>query len=469
MVGKNRMKTSENKKDRPDTHPGNPAENRIIDKGKELFLLSDSFEGGPFSSYKIFSFGLRFMDHRPRLKLQAFRFADLFPSLNSLSLISKYIRLYFLSTPVELPRILLFPLALVLSNPISSALAAWGAKLGIRLVARFFILGTNYKEGRNKILSRYENGVSTTVDILGEAVLSEKEAREYSRKYLELLEGIHSDSELSRIRSENFRNEPVGNVSVKCSSLYSQLDPLAHSSSVSALKERLRPILKSAVNKNIFINLDMEQYETKEILLDTAMQIFSEPEFADYPHFGIVIQAYLRSSQTDLHRIIEYSKKRKYPLTIRLVKGAYWEYEMTQALQKGWEPPVFLKKNETDANYEECTVILLDAYPFIRPAFASHNIRSLASALVGAEERSVPKDFFEVQMLYGMGDSFKKAVRSLGIGVREYSPIGEVIPGMAYLVRRLLENSTNEGFLRNINANKKDREKLLYLDTGKAI
>ncbi|TGK00308.1 1-pyrroline-5-carboxylate dehydrogenase [Leptospira langatensis] len=437
---------------------------KILEQGKELFRLSDTFESGPFSSYNLFSKSLLFMENRPNLKLQSFRFADLFPSLNSLSLIARYIRLYFVETPTELPKWIVGLLSISLSNPISGSLIAFFARVGIKFVARFFILGRTFDSERGKILSRYKSGICATIDILGEAVLSEKEAERYSKEYLLLLEEISKDKELSKIREQVFTNEPVGNVSVKCSSLYSQLDPLAHDSSVQNLKEKLRPILSSAVSKNIFINLDMEQYETKEIILDTALQIFSEPEFAEYPHFGLVIQAYLRSSQADLARIIEYSKKRKYPLTIRLVKGAYWEYEMIQAAQKGWQAPVFLKKSDTDRNYEECISLLLRSYPNIRPAFASHNIRSLSCAFVHAEGSSVPKDFFEVQMLYGMGDSYKKAIRHLGIAVREYSPIGEVIPGMAYLVRRLLENSTNEGFLKNINANKKDREHLLYLE-----
>lgn len=463
----NRMKATEENEPKIITSSSDLQE-RILEKGKELFRLSDSFEDGLFSTYRLFSKSLLFLENRPLLKLQAFRFADLFPSLSSLSSISRYIKIYFVETPTELPKWILLLLSLFLSNRLSSVFVALGAKIGIRLTAKFFILGRTYGSDRKKILDRYKNGICSTIDILGEAVLSEKEAERYISEYLLLLEEVSKDKELSEIRGSQFPGEPTGNVSVKCSSLYSQLDPLAHESSVTHLIEKLRPILSSAVSKNIFINLDMEQYETKDIIMDTAFRIFAEPEFQDYPHFGIVVQAYLKVSQKDLQRVIEYSKKRKYPLTVRLVKGAYWEYEMTQSAQKGWDPPVFLIKSETDRNYEKCSELLLKSYPHIRPAFGSHNIRSLSSAFVKAAEHSVPENFFEVQMLYGMGNSYKQAIRSLGISVREYSPIGEVIPGMAYLVRRLLENSTNEGFLKNINANSKDRERLLYLENTKS-
>lgn len=443
-------------------------QDRILEKGRELFRLSDAYEDGLFSAYRLFSKSLLFLENRPLLKLQAFRFADLFPSLGSLSSIARYIRIYFVETTTELPKWIILLLSIFLSNRLSSVFVALGAKIGIQLTAKFFILGRTYGSDRKKIIDRYRKGISSTIDILGEAVLSEKEAERYISEYLLLLEEVSKDKELSEIRKKQFPGEPTGNVSVKCSSLYSQLDPLAHESSVTHLMEKLRPILHSAVTKNVFINLDMEQYETKDIIMDTAFRIFAEPEFQEYPHFGIVVQAYLKSSQKDLQKVIEYSKKRKYPLTVRLVKGAYWEYEMTQSAQKGWEPPVFLIKSDTDKNYEECSLLLLKSYPHIRPAFGSHNIRSLSSAFVRAAEYSVPENFFEVQMLYGMGDSYKKAIRSLGISVREYSPIGEVIPGMAYLVRRLLENSTNEGFLKNINANRKDRERLLYLESPRS-
>ncbi|WP_243396467.1 proline dehydrogenase family protein [Leptospira hartskeerlii] len=462
----NRMKTAEENGSKIITSSSD-LQDKILEKGKELFRLSDSFEEGLFSAYRLFSKSLLFLENRPLLKLQAFRFADLFPSLNSLSSISRYIRIYFVETPTELPKWIVLLLSLFLSNRLSSVFVTLGAKIGIKLTAKFFILGRTYGSDRKKIIDRYKKGICSTIDILGEAVLSEKEAERYISEYLLLLGEVSKDKELTEIRSSKFPGEPTGNVSVKCSSLYSQLDPLAHESSVTHLMEKLRPILSSAVSKNIFINLDMEQYETKDIIMDTAFRIFSEPEFRDYPHFGIVVQAYLKASQKDLQKIIEYSKKRKYPLTVRLVKGAYWEYEMTQSDQKGWEPPVFLVKSDTDRNYEECSVLLLKSYPYIRPAFGSHNIRSLSSAFVRAVEYSVPEKFFEVQMLYGMGNSYKQAIRSLGISVREYSPIGEVIPGMAYLVRRLLENSTNEGFLKNINSNSKDRERLLYLENTK--
>ncbi len=136
------------------------------------------------------------------------------------------------------------------------------------------------------------------------------------------------------------------------------------------------------------------------------------------------------------------------PFSLRLVKGAYWDYETVIAAQEGWPVPVFTHKPDTDAMYELLTRRMLEAADVVRPAFASHNVRSLAVAVETARELGIPQSGFEVQMLHGMGDPIKKAVSGLGLRVREYAPVGELIPGMAYLVRRLLENTANDSFLR---------------------
>ena len=133
---------------------------------------------------------------------------------------------------------------------------------------------------------------------------------------------------------------------------------------------------------------------------------------------------------------------------MRLVKGAYWDTETILARQHQWPVPVWQEKHCSDANYELLSRVLLENCKLVLPAFASHNIRSLCHAIKLAEALNIPKTDFEIQTLYGMADAIKKAFSSRGILVREYAPIGELIPGMGYLVRRLLENTSNEGFLR---------------------
>ena len=156
-----------------------------------------------------------------------------------------------------------------------------------------------------------------------------------------------------------------------------------------------------------------------------------------------MLQAYLRESPAQLDRLIDWAgaSSRTPPLTVRLVKGAYWDHEVVEARQHGWAPPVFEVKAESDRNFEELTRRLLDARPLFRVAIASHNLRSVAHAIAwnratGGEDRDL-----ELQILRGLGDELQQALAAGGHRVRAYCPVGDLVAGMAYLVRRLLENT----------------------------
>src|SRR5665811_1065494 len=123
-------------------------------------------------------------------------------------------------------------------------------------------------------------------------------------------------------------------------------------------------------------------------------------------------------------------------------------YETVLAAQEGWPVPVFTHKPDTDAMYEKLARAMLQEPAYVRPAFATHNVRSLAVVIETARELGLADNAFEIQMLHGMGEPIKQAIRGRGLRLREYAPVGELIPGMAYLVRRLLENTANESFLR---------------------
>ena len=138
---------------------------------------------------------------------------------------------------------------------------------------------------------------------------------------------------------------------------------------------------------------------------------------------------------------------RRPPLTIRLVKGAYWDREVAEARQHSWRVPVFTDKAESDRTFEELTRRLLDARPLVRVAVASHNLRSLAHAIAYNRLAGGDDADLELQVLRGLGDDLAAALAAYGMRVRVYTPVGELVAGMAYLVRRLLENTSNESFL----------------------
>ncbi len=190
-----------------------------------------------------------------------------------------------------------------------------------------------------------------------------------------------------------------------------------------------------------------------------------EDEFRDFPDVGIVVQAYLPEAQRDAEALLEWAEKRGTPIWVRLVKGAYWDYETIMAQAHGWPIPVYQQKWESDANFERLTRFLMENYRWLRPALGSHNLRSLSHGIACAKHLRVPEGAYELQMLYGMGGDQAQLLADRGQRVRIYTPFGELIPGMAYLVRRLLENTSNDSFLRQSFTEQVSIEELLMKPT----
>jgi RHH-type proline utilization regulon transcriptional repressor/proline dehydrogenase/delta 1-pyrroline-5-carboxylate dehydrogenase len=242
---------------------------------------------------------------------------------------------------------------------------------------------------------------------------------------------------------------PQPNVSVKVSALTPAIRPEAPELGRKDAEARLRPLLAQARDLGAHLHVDMESLDSLETTLDLVFGLLDEEAFREGPSAGLVLQAYLRDSPAELDRILDWARTspRTPPLTVRLVKGAYWDHEVVDAHQHGWSPPVFESKAESDRNFEELTRRLLEARPLVRVAVGSHNLRSVAHAiaynrLLGGEDRDL-----ELQVLRGLGDDLGETLATRGHRVRVYSPVGELVAGMAYLIRRLLENTSNESFL----------------------
>jgi len=229
--------------------------------------------------------------------------------------------------------------------------------------------------------------------------------------------------------------------------MYSQMNARAFDQSISRAKERLRPLFRKAMKMGAHICLDMEQYDLKNLTLALYRSLMEELEFRGYPHSGTVFQAYLRESEADLRELVSWAKKRRHRATIRLVKGAYWDAERVHACQRNWPVPFFIDKRETDANFEKLARLLLENHEWVHLACASHNIRSIAWVMETAKELKASPEKVEYQVLYGMAEPVQRALVKSELPVRVYAPMGEMIPGMAYLVRRLLEMTSKESFL----------------------
>lgn len=437
---------------------------KIQAKGEEILRRMESQSKGSLFS-KDFWYGsvMDWSMKNEKFKTNMFRFVDVLPSLTSADGVATHLKEYFTEGgKTEMPAV--FSMGLGLGS-LAPGLMAGAIKKNVTSMAKMFITGETPDEALTVLKKARKNNMTFTVDILGEATLSEKEALEYQKRYIELIEWLAKDAakweEIPLLDRDADGPIPKINVSVKMTAVYSQINDKAWEESKTMLKERLRPIFKKGMDLGVFVNLDMEHYGVKHLTVEVFKELISEPEFRSYRFFGCVVQAYLRDSYADVKDYVEFARQRGVPFTIRLVKGAYWDSETIEAKQKGWSIPVYLNKAESDANYELCANYLLENYKFIRVALASHNVRTISSALVKAEQLGLPKNAYEIQMLYGMAEPIKKALSDMGYRVREYAPVGELIPGMAYLVRRLLENTSNESWLRGKFAEGKTTAELL--------
>lgn len=425
-------------------------EQSIRTEGQEIFRLMEEDSKSIFN--KDWWYG-RVMDwsmKNEHFKTQMFRFVDVLPYLNSSSEVARHLKEYFAESGDELPSVFNFGLGL---GSLAPGIMAGAIRKNVVQMAKMFITGATPEEAIPNIKKARKKSLTFTADLLGEAALSEKESLEYLERYITLINDLTENSnkwDHNTLIDEDERGPlPKVNISVKVTSLYSQIEEAAWESSKKPIKERLRKIFSLAIQKNVFVNLDMEQYSHKDLVIEVFKELLMEDEYRSYPHFGIVMQAYLKESFEDVTKLCAYAKERESEFTVRLVKGAYWDYEIIHAEQNGWPIPVYQNKMETDANFEACAKLLIDSYPHIRLAIGSHNVRSIASALSYAKSKNLDQRAIEAQMLYGMADPIKSAMVKKGIRVREYATIGELIPGMAYLVRRLLENTSNESFLRS--------------------
>jgi len=428
-------------------------QSEIERRGSRIFELVDKHPEPLFSKAGFYQRLMALSMRDERFKVQLFRFVDVLPSLRRSREIIEHLNEYFsddgfgplVGTGVHLARIVPW---------VSGPILRWN----VSGMAHQFIAGKNPDDVIKTLRKRRSQKIGFTVDLLGEAVVSEADADEYAARYLDLLEKLaHETKNWTDPLGKNSELFPVVNLSVKISALYSQINPADPEDAIAHLAPKLRPLLRRAREVGAFINFDMESYAHKNTTLELFKTIFTEEEFKNWPHAGIVIQAYLRDSEADLRDLIEWGRKRGRRFAVRLVKGAYWDYETAKSLQNGWDCPVYFQKPESDANFETLTRLLLENES-ITAAFGSHNVRSIAHAQAFADELGLDPSRFEFQLLYGMAGPIKRALVEMGYRVREYCPVGELLPGMAYLVRRLLENTSNEGFLRakfaeNVSAN----------------
>lgn len=423
----------------------------IMKLGETIWNRIHGERPGLFNMQQVQGRLLEWVMRDPSFKIDLFRFVDVLPTLNRTNQVSQHIREYLLRDGRELPGIVTAALKAMSSN-IAVGLGARTIKKNVVDMAERFIAGAECAQALKLLQALHRDGIAFSMDVLGETTSSDAEAAGYQTRYLALIDHVADATaqwpEDAVIDHNHLGPIPRANVSIKISALEPHLDPVDPVGSVQRVKARVLPLFLRAKDRNVFLNVDLEQWALHGITYDLFEEVLDHPELRRWPHVGIVVQAYLHKAQNDLDRLLALVQRRGAPITVRLVKGAYWDYEVVHAQQHGYTCPVFTDKAATDANYEQLTRFLLEHVDELQPAFGSHNLRSVLHALVLAQELHVPENAYEIQMLHGMAEPERTTLRALGHRVRVYAPVGELLPGMAYLVRRLLENTSNNGFLR---------------------
>ena len=392
------------------------------------------------------------------LRAALFRFVDVVPACRSLDDLARHLTGFLGELPDGPP------------PPISAAMRVSGSRAGraaigaaaaggVRHLAHRFIVGESPAGALPTFRRLWDAGVASSVDLLGEATVTEAEADRYAQRCLEAVTVISAatpswPSRPGLQEADGAGPLPRANVCVKISALTPLLRADAPARGQRDAAARLRPLLREARDRGAHLHIDMESLDSREAVLELVLDLLAEEEFRAGPSSGLVLQAYLRDSPATLEQVLAWSRSvpRGSPLTVRLVKGAYWDHELVQARQHGWDVPVFEDKAACDRNFEALTRTLLDARAGgdrvpVRVAIASHNLRSVAHAIAYNRVTGGADADLELQILRGLGDDLATALAARAFRVRAYCPVGDLVAGMAYLVRRLLENTSNDSFL----------------------
>ncbi|MFQ5508960.1 MAG: proline dehydrogenase family protein [Leptospirillia bacterium] len=433
---------------------GPEAQTRIEQIGAALQARAGDTTPGLFSVSEWKGRIIRRAMENEAFRVALFRFVDVLPAVPDDARAMTLAREYFEDTGEAAAKAFGWGMKTLTRGGLFRSVATKVLRHQVAGLARQFIAGETVEQAIPALNRLAKEGCAISVDLLGEVTVSHAEADGYRAHYLALFDALGAASAhwSAPPPFADAPDTPVPkvNVSVKLSALDPLLDPVAFDVSVKRAKNALRPIFQMALETSAHVHLDMEHHTLKAITLAAFCGLLEEPEFSDGPACGVVLQAYLQSGPDDLSQLLSWVRERGRPVTVRLVKGAYWDQEVITHRQAGWPVPVWQDKAQTDLTFESMTRTLLEKRHLVRPAIAGHNLRSIAHAIQVAEELGIPKSAYEFQVIYGMAEPLRRALIAEGHRVRAYCPVGAFLPGMAYLVRRLLENTANTSMLRRM-------------------
>lgn len=328
------------------------------------------------------------------------------------------------------------------SNALREAVRAAMNKLG-----GHFVLGTNIEQAISRSLKKNHALERTSFDMLGEAARTQADADRYFNAYRHAIDAI-GGSPLMRARDAAH----APSISVKLSALHPRYEWACRERVMAELTPRLLELIESAKIHGIGITIDAEEADRLELSLEIMGAVLAGPLLKNYNGFGCAVQAYQKRAPAVIDWLYAMAEAQGISITVRLVKGAYWDSEIKRAQERGLSGyPVYTRKSATDIAYLACARKLLDYRSHITPQFGSHNLRTILTvcAMAGETKNAATKDY-EIQRLFGMGAEMHRMFMDEGVPGCVYAPVGNHEELLSYLIRRLMENSANTSFINQL-------------------
>jgi len=316
----------------------------------------------------------------------------------------------------------------------------------MRMLGGQFVLGRSMKEALRNAHKWRNEGYRYSFDMLGEAAYTKADAARYLTRYQDAIDEV----------AAGYKGDATAifhrpSVSVKLSALHPRYEWVKRERVFAELLPQLIALAKRARIADVGLTIDAEEADRHELMLDLFEALLKNVELKGWNGLGLAVQAYQKRALPTIHWLTALARRYGARISVRLVKGAYWDTEIKRAQEAGLcEYPVFTRKTATDTSYIACARALFAAPDAIYPMFATHNAHTVSAI----EVLSGSNRDFEFQRLHGMGESLHELYHGIkkegAVGTRIYAPVGSHEDLLAYLVRRLLENGANTSFVNRL-------------------
>ncbi|MGB4100803.1 MAG: bifunctional proline dehydrogenase/L-glutamate gamma-semialdehyde dehydrogenase PutA [Alphaproteobacteria bacterium] len=328
----------------------------------------------------------------------------------------------------------------LLSTKLSQAPIREAIRQGMRWLGDQFVLGTSIDAALARAAKLGNAQARFSYDMLGEAARTAEDAEHYTQEYLRAIKNTGAANRATPA------NAPSG-VSIKLSALHPRYEATQARRVYVEMVPRLIALVEAAAAENIFLVIDAEEADRLLLSLGVIEKVLLNGKLGDWRGLGLAVQAYSKRAPAVIDSVAWLAEKHGRPLTVRLIKGAYWDTEIKRAQERGWNDfPVFTRKITTDVSYLACARRLLAQQRWLTPVFGSHNALTIASILAIAPDPGA----LEFQRLQGMGEELFARLNAEGLRTCVYAPVGNHEVLLSYLVRRLLENGANSSFVNQL-------------------